>query len=86
MGENGDRERSPLSFPHWNEALEATALAPADKQAHALGISEFLGFGKRRHAPASIILIKEYLTHLGEQEANTARRGRAARGGVEVVS
>ena len=73
MEERADRERRPLSFPQWKETLAAAALAQSEKTAHTRAIIAFLGFCKRSHAPASIILIKAYLAALPEQERSGAR-------------
>ena len=86
MEQTADRERRPLSFPRWKETLAAAALAQAEKAAHTRAIIAFLGYCKRSHAPASIILIKAYLAGLPEQERSGAREAlrwwyRAAQGG-----
>lgn len=73
MEETADRERRPLSFPQWKETLAAAALAQSEETAHTRAIIAFLGFCKRSHAPASIILIKAYLAALPEQERSGAR-------------
>ena len=75
-----------MSFPGWKETLAAAALAQSDKAAHTRAIIAFLGFCKRRHAGASIILIQSYLSGLPEQERSGAREAlrwwyRAAQGG-----
>ena len=62
-----------MSFPGWKETLAAAALAQSDKAAHTRAIIAFLGFCKRRHAGASIILIQSYLSGLPEQERSGAR-------------
>ena len=72
MEDKADRERRPLSFPRWKETL-AAALAQAEKEAHTRAIIALLGYCKRSHAPASIILIKAYLAGLPEQERSGAR-------------
>jgi hypothetical protein len=71
--EKVDRDRRPLSFPQWKETLAAAALAQSEKSANTRAIIAFLGFCKRSHAPASIILIKAYLAGLPEQERSGAR-------------
>ena len=73
MEEKAERERRPLSFPQWKQALAATTLAQSEKTAHAHAIIAFLGFCKRSHAPASIILIQSYLAGLPEQARSGAR-------------
>ena len=73
MEEKADRERRPLSFPRWKESLAAVPLAQSDKAAQTRAIIAFLGYCKRSHAPASIILIKAYLAGLPEQERSGAR-------------
>jgi hypothetical protein len=73
MEEKAERERRPLSFPQWKETLAAATLAQSEKAAHTRAIIAFLGFCKRSHAPASIILIQSYLARLPEQERSGAR-------------
>ncbi len=73
LEEKAERERRPFSFPQWKEALTATTLAQSEKTAHAYALSAFLGFCKRSHAPASIILLKAYLAQLPEQVRSGAR-------------
>ncbi|MFT3829543.1 MAG: integron integrase [Opitutaceae bacterium] len=73
MEEMAARERRPLSFPQWKEALAAAPLTESTKTTHQRAIIAFLGFCKRSHAPASIILIQSYLKQLPEQERSAGR-------------
>lgn len=73
LEEKAARERRPLSFPHWQEALAATVLPAAEKEARKCAIIAFLGFCKRSHAPASIMLIQSYLGEMPEQARSGAR-------------
>ena len=80
------RERELISFPRWAELLAAETAIPAERrEAHRSAIIAFLGYCKRRHAGASVILIQSYLSGLGEQERSGAREAlrwwyRAAQG------
>ena len=58
-GSGGDSE--VVSFPNWKEVLAAEVFAPEQRAQIERAISAFLEFCKRRRAPASVILIKEYL-------------------------
>ena len=90
-GEN--RERGLIAFLRWAEVLAETPLSSGLREAYRSAIIVFLGYGKRRQAGASGILIQSYLTGLSEQERSGAREAlrwwyRAAMGGgrTEVSS
>ena len=75
--QSGERRDDRLvSFPDWNEVLEAEPLAPALKAEYRQEIIAFLHHCKIHHAGASIIVVKQYLSSRPRQEANTARGGR----------
>jgi hypothetical protein len=65
--------RQWISFPQWRDALAAEPIAPAVREQRARAIIAFLGFCKRQHAGASVILIKAYLAQLPEQGRSGAR-------------
>ncbi len=66
--------RELISFPRWAEVLAADAAIPNERrEAYRCAIIAFLGFCKRRHAGASVILIKAYLRGLPEQARSDAR-------------
>ena len=82
-----NRERELISFPRWADVLAADGTIPAERrEAYRCAIIAFLGFCKRRHAGASVILIQSYLSGLPEQARSGAREAlrwwyRAAQGG-----
>ncbi len=86
-GGQKNREREMISFPRWAEMLAAEGAIPGGRrEAYRCAIIAFLGYCKRRHAGASVILIQSYLSGLAEQERSGAREAlrwwyRAAQGG-----
>lgn len=55
------RDRTPLHFPGWKEALATSALSPGRREAHRRAILAFLHHCKSAHAPATVVLIRTYL-------------------------
>jgi integron integrase len=84
-GEDSAAHRAPVSFPAWKEALAAADLAAEVKASHQREVIAFLRHCKNAHAPATIMLAKQYLEAGPRQETNGAREAlrwffRAARG------
>lgn len=69
----GMSENHPVSFPDWNQALERSGLPDLRQQLFRREIISFLSHCKKGHAPASIILAKQYLDRLPEQARTSAR-------------
>lgn len=81
-----NRERELISFPRWAEVLATTQTSTGKREAYRSAIIAFLGFCKRHHAGASVILIQSYLAQLPEQARSGAREAlrwwyQAAKGG-----
>ena len=68
-----NRERELISFPRWAEVLADTKVSTGQREAYRRAIIAFLGYCKRRHAGASVMLIQSYLAGLPEQERSGAR-------------
>lgn len=68
-----EKERQVVSFPQWQEVLAKEPFSAAQAAAFRHEIFGFLRVCKLRHAGASIILAKEYLASVREQDANAAR-------------
>jgi integron integrase len=51
----------PLSFPEWATALDAAPLAPGVRENHRREIIRFFRFCKTAHAPATVILARQFL-------------------------
>jgi len=66
-------ENAAVSFPTWKSALSAASLPPATQAAYRREVLAFLHHCKVEHAPATIILAKEYLTARERQGAKDAR-------------
>ena len=81
-----ERNGELISFPEWAGVLARDGEIPAARrEAYRGAIIAFLGFCKRRHAGASVILIKAYLAQVPEQARSAAREAlrwwyRAAQG------
>jgi len=82
-----ERNGELISFPEWAGVLARDGEIPAARrEAYRGAIIAFLGFCKRRHAGASVILIKAYLAQVPEQARSGAQEAlrwwyRAAQGG-----
>ena len=63
-------ESVPISFPAWKEALASASIAPADRGEYQREILAFLHFCKVRRAPATVILVREYLAERERQGAS----------------
>lgn len=66
-------QRSPISFPDWQAALESRALPAAERERFQREIGAFLHYCRERHAPASVVLAKRYLEQLAPAAAGGAR-------------
>ncbi len=66
-------ENRPLSFPSWKTALDSGGLPVATKGEYRREILGFLHFCKVRRAPATVMLVKEYLAERERQGASRAR-------------
>jgi integron integrase len=51
----------PLSFPGWADALNASGLPPTVRENHRREIIRFLRFCKTAHAPATVVLARQFL-------------------------
>ena len=80
------QNRELISFREWARVLAGAAeISVARREAYRGAIIAFLGFCKRQHAGASVILIKAYLAQVPEQARSGAREAlrwwyRAAQG------
>jgi len=77
VGKESAREDTPISFPDWHSALEATSAPPETRDAHRREIIAFLRFCRQRRAPATIGLVRQYLGEVPrrcESDARTALR------------
>lgn len=54
-------EKQPVSFPGWKSALALSNLSPVVKASHTREILSFLHHCKKSHAPATVVLIKQWL-------------------------
>jgi integron integrase len=50
-----------LSFPNWAQALDASELPPRVRENHRREIIRFLRFCKTAHAPATVVLARQFL-------------------------
>src|SRR5688572_21161302 len=50
-----------LNFPSWATVLEAAPLAPEVRATHRRWIIQFLGFCKKAHAPANVVMVRQFL-------------------------
>ncbi len=66
-------ENEAVSFPTWSVALSAASLPPATLAAYRRELLAFLHHCKVEHAPATIMLAKEYLAARERQGAKDAR-------------
>jgi hypothetical protein len=66
-------DRRSLWFPGWKEALAAAPLPAETKQTFRQEILSFLHHCKARRAPATVMLVKQYLPDRERQGANEAR-------------
>ena len=62
-----------ISFPTWKSALAATVWPEAKQAEYRREIIGFLHCCKVRRAPATIMLVKEYLAEADRQGSNGAR-------------
>jgi hypothetical protein len=54
-------DNRPVSFPNWKQALAAAGLGPAKEAAYVREIITFLKHCKSSHAPATVLLAKQYV-------------------------
>jgi integron integrase len=54
-------EKQPVTFPGWKSALALSNLPPLVKSSHTREILSFLHYCKKAHAPATVILIRQWL-------------------------
>jgi len=86
------QNRELISFREWAGVLAGAAEIPAARrETYRDAIIAFLGFCKRQHAGASVILIKAYLAQVPEQARSGAREAlrwwyRAAQGSGSAVA
>ena len=75
MAGNGNdaNERRPLSFPGWSAALEGSELPPGVREGYRREIVEFLRQCKTLHAPATVALVKTYLSARRPEAAAQSR-------------
>jgi hypothetical protein len=66
-------EQTPLSFPEWKAALIREPWPPAKTESFRREILSFLRHCKQRHAPATVALIKRYLSEQEKRGAGQAR-------------
>jgi integrase len=66
-------ERDVVSFPTWKSALASAALSAASQAAYRREILAFLHHCKIEHAPATVMLAKEYLAKKERRGANGTR-------------
>ena len=66
-------ENQPVSFPAWKAALYRAAIPAGQRDAYQREILAFLRHCKIRRAPATIMLVKEYLAERDKQGANGPR-------------
>ena len=87
-------ETEAVSFPTWKSALANTGWPEAQQTEYRREILAFLHLCKVRRAPATIMLVKEYLAERARQGPNAARvpllwffqeAKRVAKGEVAVV-
>lgn len=50
-----------VQFPDWKQALATANLAPGERESHRRAILTFLKYCKEQRAPASTVVIREYL-------------------------
>ncbi|AHF89299.1 integrase [Opitutaceae bacterium TAV5] len=72
-----ERERERISFAGWDEALKGEDWPPDVKARRKYAIIGFLGFCKRQHSAACVLLMKHYLATL-EKEGKLAGEAREA--------
>ena len=72
-GKEFSDNRAPISFPRWNEVLRLETLPEIDRERYRRAIISFLAHCKRARAPASVMLIQQYLASLDEQVATESR-------------
>ena len=66
-------ETEAVSFPTWKSALANTGWAEAQQTEYRREILAFLHLCKVRRAPATVMLVKEYLAERARQGPNAAR-------------
>lgn len=54
-------QKQPVSFPGWKGALALSNLSPLIQSSHTREIITFLHHCKKSHAPATVVLIKQWL-------------------------
>jgi integron integrase len=67
-------EYGPISFPGWKQALAQTDLPPDEQSAFEREIISFLKHCKTRHAPATVPLMRQYLTEREQRTTGPARQ------------
>ena len=61
-------DSAPLHFPDWNEALGKEALTALRRDLFRAAITRFLRHCRRLHAPATVVLIRSYLSGLNSSQ------------------
>ena len=64
-----ERDRRPLHFANWREALRHTTLSHLVRRDYEISIIEFLRFCRETHSPATITLARLYLDARTQAEA-----------------
>ncbi len=59
-------DNQPVSFPDWKHALRGAGLPPDLEATYAREIFGFLRHCKNLHAPATVILVRQYLDLRGK--------------------
>lgn len=70
-GDGNDEEA--LSFPEWRDVLATANLAPAVRASHEQEIFQFLRQCRKLHAPATVGVVRYYLSLEPVQNRETAR-------------
>lgn len=65
---NSERDRRPLRFPNWRQALESSTVPVSTRRHYESAISNFLTFCRESHAVASVLLARHYLEARCAQE------------------
>ena len=62
-----EQDRAPVTFPGWEAALAEVSLLAEERLAYRRTVIAFLAHCGRRHAPASIVLAREYVGSVDER-------------------
>jgi integron integrase len=67
----GSPGQETIAFPGWADVLAASELPPGARESHRRQIIQFLRFCKNAHAPATVVLARQFLERAEDNPSST---------------